>query len=159
MDDLGLSGRLQLLRMQTCPKIELLSERTEIPLEQLKSYERGELVPNFDVIIVLSKFFRVSTDYILKGDTVCLNPEPKREGITYSCLELEDDTNLNKLLFETLKKENYSPALIQAVRTWSVINKFKLFRLITNEEELEKADIFLRTSIKALKKNKNHADN
>jgi len=57
--------RLVYLRNQMQLTIPRLSEQTGIPDQTIRQWESGRSRPNIDAVIMLSKFFSCTTDFLL----------------------------------------------------------------------------------------------
>ena len=57
--------RIKELRNEKNISLRELATQVNISYSSLGKYERGEQQPNIDTLIILSKFFQVSTDYLL----------------------------------------------------------------------------------------------
>lgn len=66
-----LSTRLKLLRTNKKIYQKNLAELLQVTVRQYQRYENGEQEPNIDSLIILSKYFNVSIDYLVGND----NPE------------------------------------------------------------------------------------
>lgn len=63
-----LGEKIQKLRKDNSMSQELLAENLNISRQALSKWELGTSVPEVDKIILLSNFFKVSTDYLLKDN-------------------------------------------------------------------------------------------
>lgn len=61
------AARLQTLRKDRGMTQEQMAEALNISLEHLSKMERGKRKPSIDLIVAMSGYFHVSTDYLLMG--------------------------------------------------------------------------------------------
>ena len=70
-----LADRIQQLRKQKGISQEELADRVGVSRQAVSKWEGGQRVPDMDSIILLSDYFEVTTDYLLKG----IEPVPPAE--------------------------------------------------------------------------------
>ena len=58
------SGRLKELRKESGLTLIELSEKIGVSTNTISRWERQERIPNLEHLVILSKFFQVSTDYL-----------------------------------------------------------------------------------------------
>jgi transcriptional regulator with XRE-family HTH domain len=59
------SARLKELRMEKGLSLAQLEKETGLSQSALSYWEIGKRIPNANAVIILAKFFQVSTDYLL----------------------------------------------------------------------------------------------
>ena len=72
---MNIADRIQSLRKTKGVSQEELAEQTGVSRQAVSKWEGGQSVPEIDKVIVMSDYFNVTTDYLLKGI------EPKSEEI------------------------------------------------------------------------------
>lgn len=70
---MNLADRIQYLRKQKGISQEELAEKMLISRQAVSKWESGQSAPDLEKIVMLSDYFKVTTDYLLKG------VEPERE--------------------------------------------------------------------------------
>ncbi|MCL2527026.1 MAG: helix-turn-helix domain-containing protein [Defluviitaleaceae bacterium] len=68
-----LGEKIQVLRKQSGMSQDLLSAKILVTRQAVSKWELGESMPDVDNIVQLSRIFNVTTDYLLKNETV-VNP-------------------------------------------------------------------------------------
>lgn len=61
---------LKKLRETLGKNMRQVSQESSIPYDNLGRYERGECEPNLENLILLAKYYHVSLDYLLTGETI-----------------------------------------------------------------------------------------
>ena len=61
----GLGEKLKLLRTQRCLTMPELSKYLDVNKSTLSRYESNEIQPSLDNIVKLSKYYNISTDWLL----------------------------------------------------------------------------------------------
>lgn len=77
----SLGERLQALRKSRGLSQEQLAEQAGVSRQAVSKWELGESTPELDKVILLSDFFGVTTDYLIKGGGPAQAPEDKRSAI------------------------------------------------------------------------------
>ena len=67
MDKQDFGQRIAKLRTERAMSQQQLAQMLGVKRSVISYYESGERLPSFDVLIIMSKVFCVSTDYLLKG--------------------------------------------------------------------------------------------
>ena len=105
--------KLRSIRKELKYSVKEISEHTGIPYRSLQSYEMGTRKPSIEVLVKLSDFFQVSSDYLLDIETE--KPEEKNiSGLSKSDEEfvMQNQEQLIQILKEKqseidkVKKEN-----------------------------------------------------
>ena len=65
---MALSEKLYELRKKCCLSQEQLAEQLGVSRQAISKWESGKAVPESDTLISISKFFKVSLDYLMKED-------------------------------------------------------------------------------------------
>ena len=76
-----LSQRIQCLRKNNGLSQEELAEKLNVSRQAVSKWESGQSVPDVEKILALSKYFQVSTDFLLKGNETAPTSSTKN---TYS---------------------------------------------------------------------------
>lgn len=63
--NMSFSEKLRSIRKENKYSVKEISEFTGIPYRSLQSYEMGVRTPSIEVLIKLSEFFKVTSDYLL----------------------------------------------------------------------------------------------
>jgi len=74
---MNIADRIQSLRKAKGISQEELAEQTGVSRQAVSKWEGGQSVPDIEKIIIMSDFFGVTTDYLLKG--IELKPEEMRK--------------------------------------------------------------------------------
>ncbi|WP_312159965.1 helix-turn-helix transcriptional regulator [Oscillibacter sp.] len=64
---MNIADRIQSLRKTKGVSQEELAEHTGVSRQAVSKWEGGQSVPEIDKVIVMSDYFNVTTDYLLKG--------------------------------------------------------------------------------------------
>ena len=64
---MNISERIQELRKAKGISQEELADKTDVSRQAVSKWENGQSVPDLEKVILLSEYFEVTTDYILKG--------------------------------------------------------------------------------------------
>ena len=64
---MDIADRIQALRKMKGLSQEELAEKTGVSRQAVSKWESGQSAPDLDKIIIMSEYFGVTTDYILKG--------------------------------------------------------------------------------------------
>ena len=88
MVDFG--NTLKMLRTQSGFTQEQIANRLGLTKSVISAYETGLRMPSYDVLIMISKIFKVTTDYLLGVE--------KKEEIDLSGLTEEEITALKNLI-------------------------------------------------------------
>lgn len=72
---MNMADRIQYLRKEKGISQEELADQAGVSRQAVSKWESGQSMPDLEKIILLSNFFEVTTDYILKG----IEPLPDRE--------------------------------------------------------------------------------
>lgn len=75
-----LSDRIQYLRKSRGMSQEELAEKIGVSRQAVSKWESEQSMPDLDKVILLSDFFGVTTDYLLKGTEPELQEENKKTG-------------------------------------------------------------------------------
>lgn len=65
-----LSDKIYELRRKSGLSQEQLAEKLDVSRQAVSKWENGTAVPESDKLVVMSDFFHVTTDYLLKDETV-----------------------------------------------------------------------------------------
>ncbi|MET3696993.1 helix-turn-helix protein [Bacillus oleivorans] len=71
-----LGDRIRGLRERDNLTQKALAEKLNIPHQNLSNYERGFRQPDYGTLIKIADFFKVSTDFLLKGEDFNKLAEP-----------------------------------------------------------------------------------
>ncbi|HWO77490.1 MAG TPA: helix-turn-helix transcriptional regulator [Bacillus sp. (in: firmicutes)] len=74
-----LGDRIRGLRERANLTQKTLAEKLNIPHQNLSNYERGFRQPDYGTLIKIADYFKVSTDFLLKGEDFNKLAEPKPE--------------------------------------------------------------------------------
>lgn len=66
--DMDIQERIQLLRKAQGLSQEELADRLGVSRQAVSKWEMGQSLPELDKVLVLSEYFHVSTDYLLRGE-------------------------------------------------------------------------------------------
>ena len=66
---MALSEKLYTLRKKSGLSQEQLAERLSVSRQAISKWESGQSVPESDKLIVISNYFKVSLDYLLKEES------------------------------------------------------------------------------------------
>ena len=83
---MNLADRIQQLRKRKGISQEELADRIGVSRQAVSKWESGQTSPDLEKIVLLSEFFEVTTDYLLKGvspaqaQTVPTQIEPAQTG-------------------------------------------------------------------------------
>lgn len=85
---MDISRKLQLLRREKGYSQEVLAEKCEVSRQAVSKWENGIAYPEVDKLILLSKLYEVSVDYLIKDD-ICKKEESQEvtgeiQGIHYN---------------------------------------------------------------------------
>lgn len=70
---MNIAERIQSLRKTKGVSQEELAEQTGVSRQAVSKWEGGQSIPDIDKIVVISDYFNVTTDYLLKG----IEPKPE----------------------------------------------------------------------------------
>ena len=98
MDSNIFGERLRKLRKESGLSQTELAERTWLSKTVISNYELGTRKPSIDIVVKLSKYFKVSTDYLL-------GVEPKKNNLDTDGLT-EEDVRLLEYTIKVLKEKN-----------------------------------------------------
>ena len=76
---MALSEKLYTLRRRSGLSQEQLAERLNVSRQAISKWESGQSVPESDKLIVISDFFGVSLDYLLKENVDCPATDTPRQ--------------------------------------------------------------------------------
>ena len=99
---MSLSDKITMLRKSRALSQEELAERLGISRQAVSKWESGQSMPDIDKIVLLSEFFGVTTDYLLK-DTNDNVSEEKEESEDFSVLR-EEDEDVPEISDDEIKK-------------------------------------------------------
>ncbi|MFV0467245.1 MAG: helix-turn-helix domain-containing protein [Lachnospiraceae bacterium] len=101
-----LSEKISSLRKRNGWSQEDLAEMINVSRQSVSKWESGTSIPDLEKILVLSKIFEVSTDYLLKDDVDSFTPqEDKYEGREELCkVSLEEANQYMDLTKMTAKR-------------------------------------------------------
>lgn len=117
-DNIGLSGRIKLLRLGNKLTGQGLADKLGVSKSTISQWEKGRTIPSHQNLSKLSKIFKVSSDYLLSGsETVpyfmegdllnTLNAEIKIKQIKDLFLAYwKDSTDEDKMAFASLIAKN-----------------------------------------------------
>ena len=78
---MNIADRIQYLRKRKGISQEELADKIGVSRQAVSKWENGQSSPDIEKIILLSDFFNVTTDYLLKGITPITNPSKKKTDI------------------------------------------------------------------------------
>ncbi|MEG0592958.1 MAG: helix-turn-helix transcriptional regulator [Coprobacillus sp.] len=90
--------RIAILRKEKRISQEQLANEIEVSRQAVSKWELNQSVPDLDKVIVLSKYFNVSTDYLLKG----INDEKNSDVVTSRILYIASTLAITIGLLVTL---------------------------------------------------------
>lgn len=94
------SKKLVDLRSQYGYSQEVLAEKLHVSRQAISKWELGMTLPEIENVIVISKFFDVSIDYLLKDD-ICFNDCDSLDRVVIRFLaSAKDMDNISKELIE-----------------------------------------------------------
>lgn len=88
-----LGKRLKSLRLQNHLTQEQLAQKLGLTKSVISAYETGSRQPSYDVLVRLSRIFKVTTDYLLN-----VAPQNQNQMIDLSGLTLEEVKALTSLI-------------------------------------------------------------
>ena len=94
---MNLAEKIQDLRKRNGLSQEQLAERLGISRQAVSKWESGQSVPDIDKIVLMSEFFKVSTDYLLK-----LEREATEKSATQEEYTIEVSVKMSKKAFSYL---------------------------------------------------------
>lgn len=109
----GLARRLKKLRMQTGLSQKEFAQSARLAYAQYNRYERGDNVPNAEILSRLAEALSVSVGYLLEGDekdAAVANFEDKDLLLLFSEVErlrTEDKTYIKKVLADLVKVKKF----------------------------------------------------
>jgi transcriptional regulator with XRE-family HTH domain len=86
--------RIKQLRIKTSMTQQELSSKINIPRTVMSNYENGLRTPNLEILIMLSKIFNCSLDYLVNGTEVI--PEGSYDKQKASLLKILDKLSLKE---------------------------------------------------------------
>lgn len=108
-----LSRRLKKLRMQTGLSQKQFAQSLKLAYAQYNRYERGDNIPNTDILSRLADALNVSVDYLLEGeekDAAVANFEDKDLLLLFSEVErlkAEDKSYIKKVVADLVKVKKF----------------------------------------------------
>lgn len=78
-----LGQRLFYLRQQSNKTLQEVSDKTIVSRSNLGKYEKDTVQPSADAIISLCNFYKVSTDWLLKGNSSCSNMNEQKNEVIF----------------------------------------------------------------------------
>ncbi|QRN85414.1 helix-turn-helix transcriptional regulator [Clostridia bacterium] len=91
--------KLQMLRKQKGMSQEQLAVQVEVSRQSISKWELGESSPDIDRILILSRYFGVSTDYLL--DDTWEEKEEEKEAVAPASSSYEPSLHFVKRLIKT----------------------------------------------------------
>lgn len=85
---MDIADRIQTLRKMKGLSQEELAEKTGVSRQAVSKWESGQSAPDLDKIIIMSEYFGVTTDYILKGIETAKTNEEKGNVLASKILYL-----------------------------------------------------------------------
>lgn len=79
---MSISNRIQTLRKQKGISQEELADKVGVSRQAVSKWESGQSVPDLDKIIIISEYFNVTTDYIIKGIEATKHSDEKSNDLT-----------------------------------------------------------------------------
>lgn len=92
-----LAEKIQELRKKNGLSQEQLAEQLGVSRQAISKWESGQSAPDIDKIVLLSEFFRISTDYLLKQENEVSEDSVKQEEYT-----IEVNVKMSKKAFSYL---------------------------------------------------------
>lgn len=92
-----LAEKVQELRKKKGLSQEQLAEKLGISRQAISKWESGQSAPDIDKVVLISEFFNVSTDYLLKQEKEVLEESVNQEEYT-----IEVNVKMNKKAFSYL---------------------------------------------------------
>ena len=92
-----LAEKIQDLRKKSGLSQEQLAEQLGVSRQAISKWESGQSTPDIDKIVLLSEFFRISTDYLLKQENEVSEDSVKQEEYT-----IEVNVKMSKKAFSYL---------------------------------------------------------
>ncbi len=120
-----LGDRIAELRKQNGMSQEELAEKLKISRQSVSKWESGQSLPEIDKIIILSELFHVSTDYLLKEETMpaAVSQEPAEETADREEMEDERFQDWNRTINETyFRQEEISQYILRADEAEQFLN-------------------------------------
>ena len=82
---MNMADRIQILRKSKGISQERLADKIGVSRQAISKWESEQSTPDIEKVILLSEFFDVTTDYLLKGiEPVAENPSEKRDARIFS---------------------------------------------------------------------------
>jgi transcriptional regulator with XRE-family HTH domain len=109
----GLAERLKRLRMQTGLSQKQFAQSVKLAYAQYNRYERGDNIPNADILSRLADALNISVDYLLEGevkDAAVANFEDKDLLLLFAEVErlkAEDKTYIKKVVADLVKVKKF----------------------------------------------------
>lgn len=103
---LSIGEKIQALRKQKSLSQEALAAELNVTRQAVSKWERGESVPELDLVVKLSEIFEVSLDYLLKNQSTV--PEKEAESLDSEDFNCEDEDKHSRI-------ENYISKWIWAI--------------------------------------------
>lgn len=97
---MGIGSRISACRMKAGLSQELLADKLNIPWDVVSHWEAGTEIPDTKEIVQLSQLLRISTDYLLLGDTAA-KPKPKKPTYRWKGLSKHGASNMGRILLMT----------------------------------------------------------
>ncbi|MBQ7333418.1 MAG: helix-turn-helix transcriptional regulator, partial [Clostridia bacterium] len=110
---MDLSSKITKLRKSLALSQEELAEKLGVSRQAVSKWESGQSLPDIDKIILMSSFFGVSTDYLLK-DEVKDEPETQH-GVSDTDFEAGESPRISSDEIKTIIHEKYREAKIIAI--------------------------------------------
>lgn len=82
---MNMADRIQYLRKTKGMSQEELADKVGVSRQAVSKWESEQSTPDLEKIIIMSDFFGVTTDYILKGIEPVENKELKTEKLQVGC--------------------------------------------------------------------------
>ena len=83
---MNMADRIQSLRKAKGISQEELAERMGVSRQAVSKWESGQSIPDLEKIILMSDFFEVTTDYLLKGTEPAKDQEQKSKALASKIL-------------------------------------------------------------------------
>lgn len=109
-----LGSRLRLLREQRGYSLSRVANEIGISVSNLSKYERNTVKPTSDIIVALSDYFSVSTDWLLKG----VDPQTQKVETLFD----PDLKRMTDILKELMENGD------QNLRGWTIIQFQEAFK-------------------------------
>ena len=115
---MDIAHRIQGLRKKEAISQEELAEKIGVSRQTISKWESGQSVPDIDKVILLSEYFSVTTDYLLKGINV-KSDQKIRTAVSYT--NISTTINLLGLLTSVMLWKQWQTPLATLIGLFLIV--------------------------------------